>query len=242
MAEAQRTGDDGATYHVRIHDLPQSERPRERLLSVGAKALSNTELLAILLRTGTQGESALGVAGRLLATYGLDGLQRASAGELAAERGLGPATAAQLKAALELGQRLATLQPEERPSISGPEDVVGLVGAEMALLEQEELRVLLLNTKNRVQAIETVYRGSVNAAQVRIGEVLRDAVRRNCPALIAVHNHPSGDPTPSRDDVRMTKDLVLAGELLDIDVLDHVIVAAGGRHVSLREDGLMDTG
>ena len=242
MAEAQRTGDDGATYHVHIHDLPQSERPRERLLSVGAKGLSNTELLAILLRTGTQGESALGVAGRLLATYGLDGLQRASAGELAAERGLGPATASQLKAALELGQRLATLQPEERPSISGPEDVVGLVGAEMALLEQEELRVLLLSTKNRVQAIETVYRGSVNAAQVRIGEVLRDAVRRNCPALIAVHNHPSGDPTPSRDDVRMTKDLVLAGELLDIDVLDHVIVAAGGRQVSLREDGLMDTG
>ena len=125
MAEAQRTGDDGATYHVRIHDLPQSERPRERLLSVGAKGLSNTELLAILLRTGTQGESALGVAGRLLATYGLDGLQRASAGELAAERGLGPATASQLKAALELGQRLATLQPEERPSISGPEDVRG---------------------------------------------------------------------------------------------------------------------
>lgn len=147
MAEAQRTRDDGATYHVRIHDLPQSERPRERLLSVGAKGLSNTELLAILLRTGTQGESALGVAGRLLATYGLDGLQRASADELAAERGLGPATAAQLKAALELGQRLATLQPEDRPSISGPEDVVGLVGAEMALLEQEELRVLLLNTK-----------------------------------------------------------------------------------------------
>ena len=160
--------------------------------------------------------------------------------ELAAERGLGPATAAQLKAALELGQRLATLQPEERPSISGPEDVVGLVGAEMALLEQEELRVLLLSTKNRVQAIETVYRGSVNSAQVRIGEVLRDAVRRNCPAVIAVHNHPSGDPTPSRDDVRMTKDLVLAGELLDIEVLDHVIVAAGGRHVSLREDGLME--
>jgi DNA repair protein RadC len=227
-------------YHVRIHDLPQAERPRERLLSSGPHALSNAELLAILLRTGTRDESALDVASRLLASRGLDGLQRASAHELAEERGLGPASAAQLKAALELGLRLATLQPEERPTITGPEDVLSLVGSEMAVLEQEELRVLLLNTKNQVQAIETVYRGNVNAAQVRISELLRDAVRRNCPNLLAVHNHPSGDPTPSKDDVRMTRDLVLAGQLLDIDVLDHVIVGSGGRHVSLRNEGLLE--
>ncbi len=231
--------DDGARYHVRIRDLPQAERPRERLLSVGAQALSNADLLAILLRTGTRDESALDVANRLLASRGLDGLQRANANELAEERGLGPASAAQLKAALELGLRLATLQPEERPTITGPEDVLRLVGAEMALLEQEELRVLLLNTKNQVQAIETVYRGSINVTQVRISELLRDAVRRNCPNLLAVHNHPSGDPTPSKDDVQMTKELVLAGRLLDIEILDHVVVGAGGRHVSLREEGLL---
>lgn len=231
---------DGARYHVRIHDLPQAERPRERLLAAGAAALSTAELLAILLRSGTAHESALDVAARLLATRGLDGLHRAAPAELADERGLGPASAAQIKAALELGQRLATLQPEERPKINGPEDVVALLGSEMALLEQEELRVLLLNTKNRVQAITTVYRGNVNAAQVRISEVLRDAVRRNCPALIAVHNHPSGDPTPSQDDITMTRDLRLAGELLQIDVLDHVVIGAGGRHVSLQGEGLID--
>ncbi|MEE9277903.1 MAG: DNA repair protein RadC [Dehalococcoidia bacterium] len=238
-ARGGSTGEDGARYHVRIRDLPANDRPRERLLRAGAASLSNAELLAILLRTGTRDESALAVASRLLATRGLDGLQRAHAGELAEERGLGPASAAQVKAALELGRRLATLQPEERPKITGPEDVVSLVGAEMALLEQEELRVLLMNTKNQVQAISTVYRGSINAAQVRIGEILRDAVRRNCPALIAVHNHPSGDPTPSADDVRMTHDLVIAGELLDIEVLDHVVIGAAGRHSSLRSEGLL---
>lgn len=231
--------DDGTRYHVRIRDLPETERPRERLLSAGAGALSNAELLAIQLRTGTAKESALDLAGRLLATHGLAGLQRLSAAELTQEHGLGPAKAAQLKAALELGQRLAGLQPEQHPTISGPEDVVALMGAEMALLEQEELRVVLLNTKNEVQAVETVYRGSVNAAQVRIGELLRDAVRRNCPNLIAVHNHPSGDPTPSRDDIRMTNELVLGGKLLDVAVLDHIVLGQGGRHVSMAGEGLL---
>ena len=235
----RNVSDDGARYHVRIRDLPSGERPRERLLQAGPAALSNAELLAILLRTGTQEESALDIAQRLLAGRGLDGIQHADAGELIQEHGVGPAGAAQIKAALELGRRLATLQPEERPVVSGPEEVVALVGAEMVHLEQEELRVLLLNTKNQVQAVMTVYRGSVNAAQVRIGEILRDAVRRNCAAIIAVHNHPSGDPTPSRDDVRMTRDLMAAGRLLDIDVLDHVVIGSGGRHVSLRGEGLL---
>ena len=227
-------------YHVRIHDLPKDERPRERLLNAGADALSNAELLAILLRTGTHDESALDIAARLLATRGLAGLQQAEAAELALEHGLGPAKAAQVKAALTLGQRVATLQPELRPSISEPEDVVRLLGAEMGLLEQEELRVLLLNTKNQVQAVATVYRGNVNATQVRVAELFRDAVRRNCPAIVAVHNHPSGDPTPSRDDIRLTQDLVRAGILLDIELLDHIVLAAGSRHVSLRGEGLLD--
>ena len=230
----------GTRYHIRIHDLPQDERPRERLLKAGADALSNAELLAIVLRTGTHDESALDIAARLLATRGLAGLQQAEAAELALEHGLGPAKAAQVKAALTLGQRIATLQPELRPSISEPEDVVRLLGAEMGLLEQEELRVLLLNTKNQVQAVTTVYRGNVNATQVRVAELFRDAVRRNCPAVVAVHNHPSGDPTPSRDDIRLTQDLVRAGALLDIELLDHIVLAAGNRHVSLRGEGLLD--
>ena len=231
--------DDGVSYGVRIRDLPSAERPRERLLRAGPSALSNAELLAILLRTGTAGESALDVAARLIAQRGLDGLQRADARELAAEHGLGPAKAAQLKAALELGRRMASLQPDERPTVAGPEDVMRLVGAEMALLEQEELRMILLNTKNQVQGLVSIYRGSVNTAQVRIGELLRDAVRCDCPAVIAVHNHPSGDPTPSADDLCMTRELMAAGRLLDIDVLDYVVVGTGGRHVSLLGTGLL---
>ena len=236
---APAIADDGAGYHVRIRDLPSEERPRERLLHAGAGALSNAELLAILLRTGTAGESALDIGHRLLATHGLDGLQRLDADLLAREHGLGPASAAQIKASLELGRRLATLQPEQRPRISSPEDVAAIVGTEMAALEQEELRVFLLNTKNEVQSVRTVYRGSVNSTQVRIGEILRDAVRRNTPALIAVHNHPSGDPTPSRDDIAMTKELIAGGKLLDIDVLDHIVIGSGGRVVSLRGEGLI---
>ena len=181
-----RAADDGVVYRVRIRDLPSAERPRERLLHAGPAALSTAELLAILLRTGTAGESALDLAARLIATRGLDGLQRADAQELAAEHDLGPAKAAPLKAALELGRRISSLQPDARPTVAGPEDVMHLVGAEMVVLEQEELRMILLNTKNQVQGLVTIYRGSVNTAQVRIGELLRDAVRRNCPAVIAV--------------------------------------------------------
>jgi DNA repair protein RadC len=236
----RRAADEEAPYTVRILDLPRDERPRERLLRAGPSALSNAELIAILLRVGIEGESALDVAARLLADHGLDGLQRLDADLLAGERGLGPAKAAQIKAALELGVRLAALRPEQRPRISGPDDVTALLGAEMAALEQEELRILLLNTKNEVLAVHSVYVGSVNRTQVRIGEMLRPGVTRNAHGVIAVHNHPSGDPTPSRDDVRMTKQLVEAGKLLDVRVLDHIVIGEGGRWASLMTEGLLD--
>ena len=236
---SRRASDEAAPYNVRILDLPSDERPRERLLHRGPGALSNAELIAILLRTGMKGESALDIAARLLAERGLDGLQRLDADLLATERGLGPAKAAQIKAALELGIRLATLQPEQRPRINGPEDVAALLATEMAALDLEELRILLLNTKNEVQAIHPVYVGSVNRTQVRIGEMLRPAVQRNAFGIIPVHNHPSGDPTPSADDLVMTKQLVEAGKLLDVRVLDHVIIGEGGRWVSLVTDGLL---
>ncbi len=228
-----------AEYHVRIRDLPPDERPRERLLKAGAKALSTSELLAILIRTGTREESALAIAARLISSRGLDGIQRASAAELAAEHGLGEAKAAQLKAALELGARLRALRPEERPTIGSPEDVLDLVGAEMSLLEQEELRVLLLTTKHQVVGTHTIYRGNVRTAAVRNAEILREAVRRNCPAILVVHNHPSGDPAPSDDDVAMTRALAAAGSLLDIDLIDHIIVGTGRRHTSLRAQGFL---
>ncbi|HEY8490490.1 MAG TPA: DNA repair protein RadC [Dehalococcoidia bacterium] len=225
-------------YSPRIRDLPSGERPRERLRDFGASALSTAELLAIILRTGTSRESVVQLAGRLLSQHGgLTGLARVSFAELCNERGMGEAKAAQLQAALELGRRLAAAQPEDRPVVRSPADVASLLMAEMMLLDQERLRVVLLNTRNQVLAMPEVYRGSVNASQVRVAEVFRDAVRRNCPAIIVVHNHPSGDPTPSADDIAVTKQLIEAGALLDIEVLDHVVIGQG-RFVSLREQGL----
>lgn len=229
---------DALEYRPTIRELPASERPRERLRERGAAALSNAELLAIILRTGIPSDNVLALAGRALARFGgLEGLARASFGELCGERGLGEAKAAQVKAALELGRRLLSAQPQERASVHSPQDVANLLAAEMGLLEQEHLRVLLLNTKNQVLAAPEVYKGSVNSAQVRVGELLRDAVREGCPALIVVHNHPSGDPTPSADDVEITRQLVEAGRLLGIDVLDHIVIGRQG-FASLRERGL----
>jgi DNA repair protein RadC len=221
MAEPRTNG-----YQARIRDLPATDRPRERLRDAGPSALSNQELLAILLRTGSAAESALVQANRLLGRFrGLVGLARAGFAELCAEHGLGEAKAAQIQAALELGKRLAAAQPEERVSIRSPEDVGNLLQGEMGLLDQEHLRVLLLNTRNQVLGTHEVYRGSVHTAVVRIGELFREALRQNAPCIILVHNHPSGDPAPSSEDIAMTKQAIAAGELLDVEVLDHVIIA-----------------
>ena len=229
---------DAVEYRPTIRQLPPSERPRERLRDRGAAALSNSELLAIILRTGTPSENALALATAALARFnGLPGLARASFGELCAQHGMGEAKAAQVKAALELGRRLLSTQPEERATVRSPQDVANLLLAEMGLLEQEHLRVVLLNTKNQVLAMPEVYKGSVNSAQVRVSELLREAIREGCPALIVVHNHPSGDPTTSADDIELTRQLIEAGKLLDIDVLDHIVIGGHG-FVSLRERGL----
>jgi DNA repair protein RadC len=221
-----------------IRDLPVGERPRERLRNYGAASLSNVELVAILLRTGMEGESVLELAARLLSRFqGLPGLARATFGELCGEKGVSEAKACQLIAALELGKRLVSLQPEARPVVRSPQDVANLLLAEMGNLDQERLRVLLLDTKNKVVGIPEVYKGSVSTLVVRVSEVFREAIRENCPAIIIVHNHPSGDPTPSPEDVAMTGELVRAGRLLDIEVLDHIVIGRQ-RFVSLKEKGL----
>jgi DNA repair protein RadC len=222
----------------RIADLHENDRPRERLASLGPQALSNSELLAILLRVGVPGENAVQVGQRLLNEFGgLGGLHRAPFDELISQHGIGEAKAAQIKAAIELGRRLTLESPEERPTINSPADAAALVIYEMSALEQEHLRILLLDRRNRVLEIEEVYRGSVNSSQVRVGEVFKAAVRKNASALIVVHNHPSGDPTPSPDDVAVTRAIVQAGKLLDVDVLDHLVIGQG-RWVSLKERGL----
>jgi len=223
----------------RITDLEQAERPRERLRRLGAQALTSAELLAILLRVGVPGENAVQVGQRLMQRFGgLTGLHRASIDDVCGEHGIGEAKAAQIKAAIELGRRLAAEAPEERPAVHSPQDAADLVRYEMSALEQEELRVVLLDNRNRLLSVEAVYRGSINSSQVRVGELFKAAIRRNAAALIVAHNHPSGDPTPSPDDVAVTRAIVQAGKLLDIDVLDQIGIG-GGRFVSLKERGLV---
>jgi DNA repair protein RadC len=205
----------------RITDLPADDRPRERLAKLGAQALSSAELIAILLRVGVQGESAVRVGERLLQELdGLTGLHRAPFEEICAQHGIGEAKAAQIKAAIELGRRLMLESPEERPTINSPADAAALVQYEMSALEKEEMRVILLDTRNHVLDTVTVAHGSLNSAQMRVGEIFTPAVRRNAAALIAVHNHPSGDPTPSPQDIAVTRAMLDAGKLLDIEVLD----------------------
>jgi DNA repair protein RadC len=221
-----------------IKDMSIDERPRERLAKLGPQSLTNAELLAILLRVGGVGESAVQVGQRLLQTFGgISGIHRASFDELSSQKAVKLAKAAQIKAAIELGRRLVIESPEERPAVHTPADAAELVHYEMSALEQEELRVLLLDTRNRVTHIETVYRGSVNSSQVRIAEIFKAAIRRNASNIIVVHNHPSGDPTPSPDDVAITRLILQAGELLDIKLLDHIIIGSN-RFLSLKERGL----
>ena len=201
----------------------------------GSESLTNAELVAILLRTGTNGENVVAVAQRILAKFGgLRGLGAAGFGELCAERAMGEAKAAQLIAAVELGKRTVHARPPERRIIRSPEDVYALLFAEMALLDREQLRVILLSTRNEVLSVREVYRGNVSSALVRVAEVFSDAVREGCPSIIIVHNHPSGDPTPSAEDAALTKQLVDAGKLLGVEVLDHIIIARDG-HKSLRD-------
>ena len=222
----------------RIMDLDLAERPRERLARLGSQALNTAELLAILLRVGVPGENAVQVGQRLLQEFGgLAGLHRASYAEVCDQHGIGPAKASQIKAAIELGHRLTMLAPEERPSVHSPEDAAALVRYEMSALEQEELRVVLLDSRNRVVGIETIYKGSLNSSQVRVGELFKSAIRRNAASIIVVHNHPSGDPTPSPDDIALTRAIMQAGKLLDVEVMDHLVIGQG-RFVSLKERGL----
>jgi DNA repair protein RadC len=228
-----------AEYHLRIPDLAIDDRPRERLAAVGAAALSHAELLAILLRVGTKGENAVRLAERLLAEWGgLPGLHRMSHADLCQVKGVGQAKAAQLMAAIELGRRIAVSSPDERPTISSPADAANLLMYQMSALEQEYLYVILLDTRNRVlgKPLE-VYHGSLNTSLIRAGEVFREAVKANAAGLIVAHNHPSGDPSPSPEDVAVTRTLVEAGKLLDVEVLDHLVIGRQ-RFVSLKERGL----
>jgi DNA repair protein RadC len=212
-------------YRVGIKELPQGDRPRERLLAFGADVLSDAELIAIALRSGTRSLNAIQAAQGLLKRFdGLAGLSQATHEEMATIPGVGPAKAAQVLAAFELGRRLAMNPDQARPRISTPENAARILMARIGNPRQEELWVMLLDTKHQVLRLHNVYRGQVDSASVRVCEVFREAVRDNAKAIIVAHNHPSEDVTPSVADIDITRDLRHAGDLLGIELLDHIIV------------------
>ena len=233
------TDDAAPAPSMLIRDLPVTSRPRERLRDFGADALSEPELLAILLRVGSARESALAQATRLLIRFGsLRGFAQASFAELCNEKGLGEAKTAQIKAAIELGIRLAKVSDkDERPVMRSPDDIAAMLSPEMSLLDQEHVRVVLLDSRGRIIDSPTVYVGSVHTAQVRIAELLSPAIRANAVSIVLVHNHPSGDPMPSAADAQMTAQLREAAKLMDIVLDDHIVIG-GGRYASMRALGL----
>ena len=221
-----------------VHDMHPSERPRERLLTHGAQALSNAELLAIILRTGTSGENVLHLAEKILNTCGgLAGIARVSQHDLSQIPGMGMGKTSQVLAVIELAKRLMTLPGSERPLISRAEDAAHLV-IDMRLLLQENVRVILLDSTRHLMSIQTVYVGTLNASVIRVSEIFREAITRNSPSMILVHNHPSGDPNPSPEDVELTRTLVAAGNLLDVQILDHIIVGQDD-WISLKNMGIV---
>jgi len=231
------------TYLIR--EMPEGERPRERLKLRGAAALTEAELVAILLRTGMKGISVVELSQQILREFGsLEGLARTPLEAIAKIKGVGETKAIQLKAAFELARRLSDSSRGKQRIVSSPEDAAAVMREDMRSLDREEFRVLLLNTKNALIKKCEVSRGSLNASIVEPREVFKDAIAASAASMILVHNHPSGDPTPSSEDIAVTKRLVKAGDLLNIAVLDHIIL--GHRNtkrdldfVSLKEMGLM---
>ncbi len=220
-----------------IRDFPLNERPRERMLKEGAHALSNQELLAILLRSGTKQESVLQLSQKLIGRFeGLNLLKDATIDELTSVKGIGNAKAVEILASLELGKRVNQLKIEERYVIRSPEDGAKYVMDEMRFLSQEHFVCIYLNTKNQVLHKKTVFIGSLNASIVHPREVFKEAMRRSAASIICFHNHPSGDPNPSREDIDVTQRLTECGKIIGIDLLDHIIIG-DQKFVSLKEKG-----
>ena len=223
-----------------VRNLPAMDRPRERLLTGGAQVLTNQELLALIINSGTRRASSIDLAERLLSRWqSLRSLADASVEEIMQVSGIGTAKAASLLAALELGRRLMAQQGEVRPAIRGAADVANLIMPRLRDLAWEEFLAILLNTKHKVIEVKTVSVGHLNGTLVHPRELFRESVRRSAAAIILAHNHPSGDPEPSSDDLALTHRLQNAGQLLGIPVLDHIIIG-DNRYVSLRERGLCE--
>ncbi|WP_062355462.1 RadC family protein [Bacillus kwashiorkori] len=225
--------------HLMIRDYPVDERPRERFKNYGPESLSNQELLALLLRTGTKSQSVLQLAQNLIKEFdGLRMLKDATIEELTKIDGIGQSKAIQILAAVELGRRITNLTFDNRYIIRSPEDAANYMMEEMRFLNQEHFVCLYLNTKNHILYKQTIFIGSLNASIVHPREVFREAVKRSAASFICIHNHPSGDPQPSREDIAVTKRLVECGKLMGVELLDHIIIGEK-KYVSLKEKGYL---
>ncbi|MFV9510876.1 RadC family protein [Tepidibacillus sp. LV47] len=225
--------------NIMVRDVPLEERPRERLMKYGAEQLSTSELLAIILRTGSANESVIQLATKILSKFEtLQNLYDVTIEELMAIKGIGEAKAIEIKAAIEFGKRIVKATPVEKETIRSPRDVFSYLYEDMRFLRQEHFIAILLDTKNHILAKETISIGSLNASIVHPREVFKPAIKKSASAIIVAHNHPSGDPSPSREDIEITKRLYQAGELLGIDVFDHVIIGED-QYFSMKEKGLI---
>ncbi|MCT4562811.1 MAG: DNA repair protein RadC [Maledivibacter sp.] len=223
-----------------IKSMPENERPREKLIRYGVHTLSNSELLAILIRIGYKERSALELANVLLshADSGIRFLANCTVQELSEIKGIGKTKACQIIAAVELGNRLSRSLLEMKKTIKSPRDVTDMVINDMRFLEKEHFKVIFLNTKNEIIAYETISIGSLNASIVHPREVFNRAIKKSSASIILLHNHPSGNPEPSKEDINITKRLIKAGEIIGIDVLDHIIIG-DGNYFSLKENSLI---
>ncbi|BCZ44692.1 UPF0758 protein [Clostridium gelidum] len=225
---------------LKIKDIPQNERPKEKLLINGADSLSNSELLAIILRTGTQGENVLQLSGRLLSELeGLDGVLSASFNDITSIKGIKEGKASQILALSELFRRFRTLKAMKKDvKINKPKDLADLLMGEMNDLTQEVLKVVLLSTKNIIIATKDVFKGSLNTSIVHPREIFKQAIDKNSSSIIICHNHPSGDPTPSKEDINITLRIKECGNIIGIQLVDHIIIG-NNKFVSLKERGLI---
>jgi DNA repair protein RadC len=224
--------------NVRIQDIPEEERPRERLIRNGPESLSNAELLGVILRTGSNKENVVSLSSRILSEYSIKQLSLANVSRLMQVHGVGKAKAAQIAAIFELARRLETFVEEPKRKICSPKDVYTLMYPKMREQKKEKFITLCLDTKNQILKEEVISVGSLNASIVHPREVFKSALMESSASVIMIHNHPSGDPSPSREDIMVTEKLVEGGKLLGIDVLDHIIIG-DGRYVSLKDEGFV---
>ncbi len=223
---------------MNIKTLPFDERPREKLIKQGVKTLTNSELLAIILRTGSKKESVLELSNKFFKEYNLKSLSRLKISTLKKQLGIGDVKACQIMACFELGKRLSAFKEDKQPQIRNAKDVAELFIPEMRALEKEHFKGIYLDSRKRIIKQENIFVGSLNESVVHPREIFKIALDENAAAIILLHNHPSGDPSPSSFDIEITKELIKAGELLGIQVLDHIIIG-GRKYFSLKERGLI---